>query len=175
MKRLYAPWRNNYTKKIASPSKDDPSEDACVFCRQLKENKDTDYFILKRFKHTVVMLNLYPYNAGHLLLLPLDHCPDFTTMSPEARCEMMELIMVSTQILQETLKAPGINVGLNLGKAAGAGIPSHLHMHVIPRWPGDTNFLPLIADTKQVSVDLHKMYAQLLPAFEKIKDLNEKQ
>lgn len=171
MKRLYAPWRSNYAKKIGHSQDEGTDEQSCTFCLQLKKNKDKDHFILKRFKNTVVMLNLYPYNAGHLLLLPLHHYPDFVTMPPEVRSEMMELITASTKILKEVLKAPGINVGLNLGKAAGAGIPSHLHMHVIPRWPGDTNFLPLIANTKQISVDLHKMYADLLPAFEKIKDL----
>lgn len=170
MKRLYAPWRTSYAKKISSEKGDGATEQTCIFCKQFQDNKDTDYFILRRFKNTVVMLNLYPYNAGHLLVLPLHHCPDFSAMSREIRSEMMEVITLSIQVLQETLKAPGINVGLNLGKAAGAGIPSHLHMHIIPRWEGDTNFLPLIADTKQISVDLHKMYAQLLPAFEKIKD-----
>jgi ATP adenylyltransferase len=168
MKRLYAPWRNDYTKKVTDSKDEIVTQDECVFCQQFKENKDTTYFIVRRFTHTVVMLNLYPYNAGHILILPLKHYPDLHAMSPQERFELMELITITTELLKKALHAQGINVGLNLGKAAGAGIPSHLHMHIIPRWIGDTNFFPLIAETKQISTDLHEIYKQLLPYFHEI-------
>ena len=114
------------------------------------------------------MLNLYPYNAGHLLIVSLDHKNRLKELSPEERNELIELTDKSIQILEKTINPAGFNIGLNIGKAGGAGIPSHLHQHVLPRWIGDTNFLPLLAETKQVSVNLKDLYNQLKPHFEAI-------
>ena len=111
------------------------------------------------------MLNLYPYNAGHLLILPFEHTATLEALPKATRTEIMELTSLCTKILESELKCDGINVGINLGRAAGAGIPSHLHLHVLPRWNGDTNFLPTLADTKQVSFDLKKIYTLLKKAF----------
>lgn len=168
MKRLYAPWRSIYTKSVTSTKDDDIDQDHCVFCKQYRDTHDAKNFVLGRYTHTFALLNLYPYNAGHILLLPNEHNATLDSLSPECRSELMELTSITINILQEVLKAQGINVGLNLGKAAGAGIPSHLHIHILPRWAGDTNFLPLLADTKQVSVDLHEIYKKLSPHFQKI-------
>lgn len=168
MNKLYAPWRGDYTTDTTAGKHDDTSADDCVFCTKLAATDDKKHFILARFKHHAVLLNLYPYNAGHLLIIPHDHVKNMSDLSPQARAELMELITHSTTILKDTLKAEGINIGANLGKAAGAGIPSHLHWHVLPRWAGDTNFLPLIADTKAVSYDLHAMYEKLVEPFKKI-------
>lgn len=168
MKRLYAPWRSTYTNKVSGTKDEIGTADHCVFCQQFKENNDAKYFILRRFAYNVVILNLYPYNAGHILILPLQHYPDLFSMPQNARFEMIELITTTIEIIKKELKAQGTNIGFNLGKAAGAGIPSHVHMHTIPRWFGDTNFLPLIADTKQISTDLNEIYKQLLPHFQKI-------
>ncbi|MFT6765634.1 MAG: ATP adenylyltransferase [Alteromonas naphthalenivorans] len=167
MKVLYAPWRENYTTTSARSPKgaDNKSEDECVFCEQLKDDKDTEHFILGRFKHSYVVLNRYPYSGGHLLILPLDHKAKLTDLSSEARTEIMGLITQSTSALEKELDAKGINVGLNQGKAAGAGLPSHLHFHVVPRWLGDTNFMPIIGQTKIVSTNLKDIFTKLKPYF----------
>lgn len=165
MERLYAPWRSSYARGIAASKKVKTSSKECVFCKAVKEQKDEQNFIIKRYKHTVIMLNRFPYNAGHLLIMPLAHKKNLHDLTPAARIELMELISRATHIVQKELKAPGINVGLNLGKEAGAGIPSHLHFHVLPRWKGDTNFLPLLAQTKQISFDLNSVYKELRDHF----------
>lgn len=167
MKMLYAPWREDYTVDTAHGPKGQeglPAE-TCIFCEQLKENNDTHHFILRRFNYCYVVLNRYPYNGGHLLILPLAHVAKLEQLSKEMRYELMEIIAQSTTILERELKAPGINVGLNMGKAAGAGLPSHLHFHILPRWLGDTNFLPTIGHTKAVSTSLEDLYFKLKPHF----------
>lgn len=168
MKLLYCPWRSEYTTDVAHTKNENATQDECVFCTQFKQKKDTEYFILKRFEYHAVMLNKYPYNAGHLLILPFNHVANLHELSKESRGELTELIMHSTQILKQTLDAHGFNVGLNLGKAGGAGIPSHLHYHVLPRYHGDTNFLPTLANTKQISFDLEEFYQKLKPEFEQV-------
>lgn len=158
MKRLYAPWRSEYATKISREKKVKTSSKDCVFCTIIKEKKDEKNFVLKRYKSCILMLNRYPYNAGHLLVLPIAHKKDLTELDASARAEIMEVMANATEMVQKFGGAHGINIGMNLGKAAGAGIPSHLHVHILPRYNGDTNFLPLLADTKQVSFDLHKVY-----------------
>lgn len=169
MKKLYAPWRSGYTVDTTRGKHDDASADECVFCTKFAADDDRTHYILGRYKHHAILLNLYPYNAGHLLIVPFDHVKHMHDLSPEARTELMELITKSIDILKEVLNAEGINVGVNLGKAAGAGIPSHLHWHIIPRWAGDTNFLPTVGDTKAVSYDLNTMYDQLIDSFKNLK------
>lgn len=168
MKKLYAPWRSNYTTDTTRGKHDDTTSEECVFCNKLAANDDQKHYIIARFKHHAILLNLYPYSAGHLLIIPYMHTKQMHELSAESRAELMELITHSISILKETLNADGVNVGVNLGKAAGAGIPSHLHWHVLPRWNGDTNFLPLLAETKAVSYDLNTMYAQLVEPFKNL-------
>ncbi len=162
---LYAPWRDTYVTDTKKEKK--PSENDCVFCEKLATpDCDEQNFILKKTKHAFVILNLYPYNGGHLLILPQQHIANLEDLSQEVRAELMELVSASVVILKNTLKAEGINSGLNLGRAAGAGIPSHLHFHVLPRWFGDTSFISTIGNTKNVSVDLQRVYNDLKPAFQ---------
>lgn len=168
MKKLYAPWRSSYTTDTTRGKHDDSTSEDCAFCTKFKTQDDEKSYILARFEHHAVLLNLYPYNAGHLLIIPYEHAKNLDDLSTESQRELMELLTHSINILKTTLKAEGVNVGLNLGKASGAGIPSHLHWHVLPRWHGDTNFLPLLADTKVVSYDLSVMYKQLVEPFQKI-------
>lgn len=168
MKYLYAPWRSNYVKNIFKGKTEKTTEEECNFCQKINENDLTQHFIFRKFNYHMVMLNLFPYNAGHLLIVYLGHKSSLEQIGKEARIELIELTNQCINILQSVMKANGINVGTNLGKAAGAGIPSHLHTHVLPRWYGDTNFLPLLAQTKQISVDLKKIYAELKPYFETI-------
>ena len=162
---LYAPWRDNYIHQSKKNSNE--LDDDCVFCKKLSA-KDSDYqeFVLKVTKNAFVILNLYPYNGGHLLILPQQHTAHLEDLSKEVRSELMELMSASVTILKDVLKAEGINAGLNLGRASGAGIPSHLHLHVVPRWNGDTSFITTIGHTKNVSVDLEKVYNDLKPAFQ---------
>ncbi len=171
MNYLYAPWRGKYITKKAGHSGDTSIEKPCVFCAKLSENQDEQNFILRRFKYNAVILNLYPYNAGHLMVIPLEHKKRLSELDLAARQEFIELTSQSIAILEADLGADGINAGLNLGKAAGAGIPSHLHMHVIPRWAGDTNFMPIIAETKPISLDLNLVYQDLKPFFDGVKIL----
>ncbi|HJM68759.1 MAG TPA: HIT domain-containing protein [Candidatus Babeliales bacterium] len=161
MKKMYAPWRTPYTKREAKKK-----GDGCVFCTTFNSSTDKDNFVLFRGKHCFVILNLYPYNAGHVLVLPNKHVDDLNDLNAEERTEMMELTNKASQILKNKVKAKGINIGLNLGEVAGGGIPDHIHMHVLPRWPHDTNFMPLIADTKLISIDLNDVYDLLKDEFQ---------
>ncbi|OGB97234.1 hypothetical protein A3F06_02495 [candidate division TM6 bacterium RIFCSPHIGHO2_12_FULL_36_22] len=161
MKKMYAPWRTPYVKSITKPKDND-----CVFCTTLNNHKaDRENFVLFRGKHCFVILNLYPYNAGHILILPNKHVSDLDDLTSKERTEMMELTNQATKIMKDRLKAKGINIGLNIGEVAGGGIPDHIHMHVLPRWPHDTNFMPLIANTKLISVDLNDVYDLLKDQF----------
>ena len=165
---LYAPWRGKYVTKTARKKPIAIESKDCIFCAQFEKNEDEKYYIFKRYKYNVVMLNLHPYNAGHLMILPIDHIANMYDLEKNAANEMMALTSHSSKILTDILKCQGINIGMNLGKTAGAGLPGHLHMHVLPRWDGDTNWLPLLAQTKQVSVDLNHIYKELKPAFKKL-------
>jgi ATP adenylyltransferase len=166
MKHLYAPWRGSYVRD--SEREVDPDDIShCIFCRQFEQSCDSDNFIIRRFEHVAVILNIYPYNSGHILVVPYAHVPALPDLTPEARWELMQVISDSTQILHGALNNDGANVGINLGgKAAGGSVPGHLHVHVLPRWLGDTNFLPTLADTKQISANLHEVYQQLREAFD---------
>lgn len=165
MKRLYAPWRSPYAESVDRTKEEKASAQECVFCTKLKQKKDNENFIIKRFKYNAIILNRFPYNAGHILIIPLVHKATLDKLSRAARIELMELLALSGPLMQKTFDADGVNIGLNIGKAAGAGIPSHLHFHVLPRWHGDTNFLPTLTDTKLISFDLHTIYEQLKKAF----------
>lgn len=166
MKNLYAPWRKKYVKQVTQGKTEYTKKEECPFCVQLAENQDEKNFIFRRFAYHAIMLNLYPYNPGHLLIVTLEHKRHINQLITEARTELIELINKSVNILEKDAGAQGINVGLNLGKASGAGIPAHVHTHVLPRWIGDTNFLPLLAQTKQISVDLKELYQELYKYFQ---------
>lgn len=165
MKLLYAPWRSAYSLRAETCRNEYCVPEACVFCVQLKENTDEKNLILKRFENTFVALNKYPYNAGHLLVLPLEHKADLEDLSDKTRHELIEVTTQCTTILKRELKCHGLNVGLNLGISAGGSIPSHLHMHIIPRWQGDTGFLVPLTETKVISFDLNEIYQKLKTQF----------
>lgn len=169
MKYLYVPWRSKYVSDKSKTKNENISEDICIFCEEIKQNDDEKNYILGRYKYNIIILNLYPYNAGHLMVIPYRHCKNLSDLEEQERAELMELTSKSINIVQNKLRSEGFNIGMNLGKSAGAGIPSHLHMHILPRWVGDTNFLPLLAQTKAISFDINKIYQDLKPEFEKIK------
>ncbi len=163
MEKLYAPWRSNY---VVSKN-NDGSE--CALCLSESHENDEKRYIIKRYEDVFVILNLYPYNAGHLMVVPFEHTGTLTELSPKTRAELIEVTSICEKILKETLNADGLNIGLNLGgKSAGGTIPEHLHMHILPRFYGDTNFLPLLSNTKQIALDLNIVYKQLHQAFNKL-------
>jgi len=166
---LYAPWRDRYYQsKAETDKKPNQGFPTCIFCTKLNEYTDKKHFFIRRFQHTVVALNLYPYNEGHLLILPLQHHATLADLDKEGRMEIMQLIIEGTQILQETMHATGINIGINVGLNAGASIPDHLHIHLIPRWMNDTSFLRIMTGTNVVQCDLNKLYARLKEAFDQV-------
>lgn len=167
MDKLYAPWRHNYVIDTARKKNKKKLKNGCVFCHQFDENNDKKYLIIKRYKNCAVMLNAYPYNAGHLLILPFKHKGELEDLDNDTRQELMKLINLSIKILKKIIKPQGFNVGLNMGYAGGGGIPSHLHFHVLPRWNGDTNYLTTIADSKVICSDFYKIYDTLKVEFDK--------
>jgi ATP adenylyltransferase len=163
-KILYAPWRSSYTQKTTASKR--PTKKQCPFCQQLALKADAKYFIIRRFKYTAILLNLYPYNAGHLLIIPLRHLANIHQLSVAEQQEMIYLIGQSSRLLQHTLECQGCNMGTNEGAVAGGSITTHLHIHLVPRWEGDTNFMPIVGHAKCVSFDLKKIYFKLKTPFD---------
>ncbi|MCK4498997.1 HIT domain-containing protein [Candidatus Babeliales bacterium] len=162
MKHLYAPWRQSY---VTQPKNNNDDKQKCVLCEKLQSNNDKENLVLKRFKSCAVIMNLYPYNTGHLLILPYKHKASLSDLTQETRAELMEVTSLSLEVLKSTLKAHGVNVGINFGNVSGGGLSDHLHIHAIPRWKGDTNFLAITGETKVVSVSIEEVYELLLKAF----------
>lgn len=165
MKYLYAPWRDEYSNLV----RNNFGENSCVFCTQFNEQNDAKNWIIKRFEHTIVMLNKYPYNAGHLLVLPHAHGGDLAALDLAVRTELMEVATIAMQALKKILNPPAFNFGINMGKESGGSITDHLHIHVLPRWAGDTNFLPACSNTKVISLDMQGLYEKLKNLFDEIK------
>jgi len=158
--RLWAPWRIEYIRSI--------KEDGCIFCDKPENDDDREMLILHRGKLAFVMMNLFPYNNGHLLIAPYTHADNPGDLSCEERSEIMELADAAMEIMKKTMNAEGFNFGANIGCAGGAGIEEHVHFHVVPRWRGDTNFMPVLGHTK-VQVDgLKESYNNLKPHFDGI-------
>jgi len=159
------PERYRYVRKLLPPNKN------CVFCVAGKASGKADYspdtLVLYKGPHCMVLMNKYPYNSGHLLVMPRAHVANIWDLDAEVTANVAEWLKISTRILKEAFNCPGFNLGLNHGAVAGAGIPDHLHWHIIPRWAGDVNFFPLIAETKVLAETLESAYNRLLPLFEK--------
>ncbi len=158
MDHLWAPWRLSY---VAAPKPPTVGED-CFICRGLAENNDRANLIAQRREHSVVLLNLFPYNNGHLLIAPKAHKATLEALTVDELLDVMEGVRESVRTLGELMKPDGFNVGLNLGKAAGAGLPGHLHWHVVPRWNGDTNFMPVLSETRVIVQSLEALYDLLM-------------
>jgi len=155
---LWAPWRMAYIGGA--------QQGGCLLCALPGELDDRKTLILHRRPLTYVVLNRYPYNNGHLMLVPFRHCADLSELSPAESLELMLTAQRCIQALQGALHAEGFNVGFNLGRAAGAGILDHIHLHVVPRWVGDTNFMAVLADTKVMPDYLEATYDKLVPLFQ---------
>ena len=160
MEVLFAPWRFKYIKSVGE-------ERGCVFCEAPRKS-DEDALILARGRYAYVIMNLYPYNTGHVMVVPYRHVADYTELSEEEALEMHRLVAVSIKAIREVYRPHGFNIGINLGRVAGAGIDKHLHIHIVPRWNGDTNFMPVIAGVKVVSQDVRESYKMLKPVFDRL-------
>lgn len=144
-----------------------PKDDGCIFCDNPAQGDDREMLILYRGVHSFIMMNLYPYNNAHLMLAPYEHVDDPVELPAEAKREIVDLADRAMVILRKKMNAEGFNFGVNVGKAAGAGIEEHLHYHLVPRWVGDTNFMPVIGHTKTVVEGLKETYDSLKPEFDK--------
>ncbi|UCH81179.1 MAG: HIT domain-containing protein [Nitrospiraceae bacterium] len=167
MKRLWAPWRMEYIL-------DDNKHDTCLFCDVSKTEKSTvnktrdkKNLILHRSKKCFVMLNKYPYNSGHVMVVPYFHTSSFDGLDDDVLFDLIKNVERSTGLLKQVLNPDGFNMGLNFGKVAGAGMESHMHIHVVPRWTGDTDSMPIIAETRVMPEHLIKTYNKLVRVFAK--------
>jgi ATP adenylyltransferase len=159
METKFTPWRMNYIKR------DDGG--GCVFCAMAagSPERDAERLVLQRGAHCFVVMNLYPYNTAHLMVVPYAHTADLPGLAPAVAAELFELTRRCTALLGSVYQPHGFNLGMNLGSSAGAGIAEHLHMHIVPRWSGDTNFMPIVGGTKLIPEELDVTYGRLRPHF----------
>ncbi len=144
--RLWAPWRNKFISQ--KPAR------GCVFCAAKRSGDDRRRLVVARGRRAFALLNLYPYNNGHLMVMPYRHVGDLAALQPGEWTDMLSLAQTLMKTLKRELRPHGFNLGMNLGRVAGAGIPGHLHLHIVPRWMGDTNFMPVLSGTKVISQSL---------------------
>lgn len=140
----------------------------CFLCKALKSKDDKKNFVLYRGKNAFVIFNIYPYNNGHLMIVPNRHTAIIEKIKEEESKELFFLLQASTRIIKKVIKPAGFNIGINLGAYAGAGVAGHLHIHIVPRWKGDANFMPVIADSKVISQSLEELYNRLYPEFREL-------
>lgn len=157
MKVLWAPWRMEYILSDKTGS--------CFICEAAQVEPSASNLLLYRTGNAVVMMNRYPYSNGHLLVAPIWHTPDLSELPPEHFADLMDLFRFSLKALEEAMSPEGFNAGLNLGKSAGAGLADHLHWHIVPRWQGDTNFMPVIAGERVMPEALGTTYDRIYPLF----------
>jgi ATP adenylyltransferase len=156
---LWAPWRATFVLS--------KKEKGCVFCRRFKEKDTIENLIVYRGRKVFVILNKFPYNAGHAMIVPNRHVGQLEQLRPDEAAEFFEVTRLAAKVIKKALKPQSLNLGMNLGKASGAGVPGHLHMHIVPRWIGDTNFMPVIGKTKLLSVPLEAVYEKIRAEFAK--------
>ena len=153
MDRLWAPWRIDYIMS--------GKPEGCIFCDKPEAGDDAANFILFRTKHSFAMLNAYPYNNGHLMVVPFRHLAGFSELTEEERCDLMGAVARAEALLVRAMSPDGMNVGANLGHCAGAGVPGHVHVHLVPRWEGDTNFMSSVGDVRVLPESLAGTYEKL--------------
>ncbi len=160
LKLLYAPWRFTYIKSISERS------DTCIFCEAPRRNDD-ESLILARGKYSYIIMNLYPYNTGHVMVVPYRHVPSPEDLNENEALEIFKFIKISMKAIREAMNPHGFNIGINVGRVAGAGIDKHVHVHIVPRWNGDANFMPVIGGVKVISQDVRETYRLLKPIYKK--------
>lgn len=163
MGNLWAPWRMQFIEDLRD------KDAGCIFCQLMQAGDDRDRLVLHRRPGAYVVMNRYPYNCGHLLIVPDSHQGKLVDLTAEERDALMMLNAHAVEILTESLGAEGVNCGINIGRAAGAGITDHVHVHVVPRWNGDTNFLPIFSNTRSMPEYLMDTYDKLVKGFDALK------
>jgi ATP adenylyltransferase len=167
MKQMWSPWRSQYIETF----KDKDKKNQCFICEAIANQdleKDKELLVVKRSKFCIAILNKFPYNSGHILVAPLRHISVFEELQPEELADIMNLVQKAIAIQKQLFSPHGFNIGVNIGVAAGAGLPSHIHFHIVPRWNGDSNFTAVFADMKVISADLKKMQEEVSELFETI-------
>ena len=159
LKHLWASWRIKYIQGGTR-------ESGCVFCKALSRSDGVENLIVARAEHSFVILNKFPYTSGHLMVVPLEHRGSLEELTPATRAEMMELVTHFLAVLREIYAPEGFNIGINIGNAAGAGVPGHVHIHVVPRWVGDTNFMTTVGQTRVLPETLDDTYLRIRAAWE---------
>jgi len=162
MKILWAPWRMKYILG--------KGEKNCIFCVNSRPGTEEENLILFKGRLTTVLMNKYPYNNGHLLVAPIRHVPELDDLKIEELIDLMEKIRASINFIRKEMNPDGFNVGLNLGKVAGAGVAAHLHFHIVPRWNGDTSFMTVLGQTRVIPESLEDTYKRLKPYFETLEE-----
>lgn len=162
MKVLWAPWRMEY---IVSEQKGE----GCIFCAGDDRSKDKERLILYVGSLTIVMMNRFPYINGHLLVAPIRHIPCLESLTHEETLNLMVMVRRSIEVLKKVMSPEGFNVGLNLGKVAGAGVDEHMHFHIVPRWNGDTNYMTVLGEVRVIPEHIKETYHKLLPYFQELK------
>lgn len=157
MDRLWAPWRMNYIKE-------GKKEQGCVFCLAASAETDRERYVVYRGSHAFIIMNLYPYNNGHVMVTPVRHVGSVEDLSDEEMLETMKLIKLAIKAITSAMKPDGFNIGANLGKSAGAGIEDHVHFHIVPRWRGDTNFMTIVSDTRVLPETIDETYEKIVAA-----------
>lgn len=160
--RLHAPWRMEYILNAGKPAP------GCIFCEKPREQHDRSNLIIYRGEHNFVILNAFPYNSGHLMVIPYLHTADFSELSPETLAEMMRLTNFAMAALKRVMCPDGFNMGMNIGRSAGAGIAEHLHLHIVPRWSGDTNFLPVVGNVRVLPESLERTWEKISTAYAEV-------
>jgi ATP adenylyltransferase len=158
MEHIFSPWRYRYVSANEGQS-------GCVFCR-VQTGNDRENFVVHRAQLNFVILNLFPYTTGHLMIVPYEHTSTLTSISEAVSCEMMELAKTAHSALHTEYRPDGFNIGMNLGKSAGAGVADHIHLHVVPRWVGDANFVSIVGETRVLPEDLTTTFEKLQKHFE---------
>jgi ATP adenylyltransferase len=167
MEFLWSPWRSTYIDSFKSQGAN--KEETCFICEGIQSaGEDSQRLILQRRDHCVIMMNKYPYTTGHLLIAPLRHIGDYTELSNDELLDILKAVRNSISIIDKVLSPQGYNMGVNIGKAAGAGLPGHIHFHLVPRWSGDKNFMSVIGETNIISFSNEDIYKKLKECYDKI-------
>jgi ATP adenylyltransferase len=159
MDKLWSPWRSKYIDSF-KPGGD--KEEGCLFCRINDEKKDKENYVIHRSTYCFIVMNLYPYNSGHLMIVPYIHSSTLNELNDETYLDCMKMINLSCDVLSDAIYPHGFNIGANIGKVSGAGIDEHVHFHLVPRWNGDTNFMPVLNEVKIISEFMDITYEKIM-------------
>ena len=158
MKVVWAPWRMEYVGS-------DQTNEGCIFCPGNDRTQDEERLILYRGEWSIVLMNRFPYSNGHLLIAPLRHSSSFDSLSPDEKLDLFNMVERSMSVLREVMDPAGFNIGMNVGKVAGAGVEDHMHFHVVPRWSGDTNYITVLGEVRIIPEHIQATHEKLLPFF----------